>query len=140
MNGSLGKRILVVATSVVVVSVIAGIIIIGSPTEGRFQQLDSGRISDLRRIMAASDLYWSRNERLPSSLEELAEDPRTVVNTIDPGSAESYGYRVLDEDTYELCATFDRGSADPTGRSVADFWRHAAGRQCFELEVDKTRR
>lgn len=140
MNGSLGKRILVVATSVVVVSVIAAIIIIGSPTEGRFQQLDSGRLSDLRGIMAASDLYWSRNDRLPSSLEELAEDPRTGVNTIDPGSAESYDYRVLDEDTYELCAVFDRESADPPSRSAADFWRHAAGRQCFTLEVDKTKR
>jgi hypothetical protein len=139
VNGSLGKRILIAAASVVVVSVITGIVIIGSPTEGRFQQLDAGRISDLRGIMAASDLYWSRSERLPSSLEELAEDPRTAVNTIDPGSAESYEYRVLDEDTYELCATFDRESPSPPGRSAADFWRHAAGHQCFALEVDKTR-
>ena len=138
MSGLLGKRILVAATSVVVVSVIAGIIIVGSPTEGRLQQLDFGRISDLRGIMAASDLYWSRNERLPSSLEELAEDPRTVVNTVDPGSAESYGYRVLSGDNYELCATFDRESRDPPGRSAADYWRHGVGRQCFELEVDKT--
>ena len=140
MSGSLGKPILIVATVVVVVSVIAGIIVIGSPTEGRFQQLDLGRIADLREIMEATDLFWSREERLPSSLEELAEDPRTSVNTIDPGSAEAYAYRILDEDTYELCATFDRESVGPPGRSAADFWRHPAGRQCFELEVDKTRR
>ena len=140
MNGSLGRRILIAATAVVVVSVIAGIVIIGSPTEGRFQQLDSGRISDLRGIMAASDLYWSRNEGLPSSLEELAQDPRIAVNTIDPGSGEPYGYRVLDEDSYELCATFDRATASPPGRSAADFWRHEVGRQCFALEVDKSKR
>lgn len=140
MSGSLGKRILVAATAVVVVSVIAGIVIIGSPTERGLQQLDTGRISDLREIMAASDFFWSRNERLPSTLEELAEDPRSSVNIIDPGSAEPYGYRILDEDTYELCAIFDRASAEVPSRSVEDYWRHATGRQCFELEVDKTRR
>jgi hypothetical protein len=135
---SLGKPILVVATAVVVVSVIAGIVIIGSPSEGRFQELDSGRIVDLRGIMGATDLYWSRTERLPNSLEELAEDPRTSINTVDPGAAQFYSYRVLGADVYELCATFDRESNASPGRPVADFWRHGPGRQCFELEVDKT--
>ena len=139
MSGSIGKRILVVAATVVIVSVIAGIVIIGSPSEGRLQQLDTGRISDLRGIMAASDFFWSRNERLPANLEELAEDPRSSVNILDPGSAEPYGYRALDEDTYELCATFDRPSVELPTRSAEDFWKHATGRQCFELEVDKTK-
>lgn len=136
MNFSLGRTILAVATTVVVVSIVAGIAVVGSPREGRLQQLDSGRIADLRRIMGATDQYWSRNERLPASLEELAEDPRTQVNTIDPGSAQSYEYRALDTDSYELCAYFDRESLEPPGRAVADFWTHGSGRQCFELDVD----
>ena len=86
--------------------------------------------------MVATDAYWDPNTRLPTSLDELAEDQRTRVNTIDPGSAESYEYRTLGEETYELCATFDRESPAPTGRSSTDFWRHEAGRQCFELNVD----
>ncbi len=137
MSGSYGKPILVVATSVVVVSVIVGIIVIGSPSEGRFQQLDSGRIADLRGVMDATDLFWSRNERLPSSLAELAEDPRTSINTVDPGSGQPYSYRILEEESYELCTTFDRQSDDPSARSTTDFWRHGPGRQCFEIEVDK---
>jgi hypothetical protein len=32
-------------------------------------------------------------------------DPRVDVSTVDPGSAEPYGYEILDETTYELCAT-----------------------------------
>jgi hypothetical protein len=136
MKSSLGKTIVVATTILVVASIIAGVILVGSPSEGRFQQLDSGRISDLREIMAATDSYWDRNERLPTSLDELAEDPRTQVNTIDPGSAQSYEYRALDENSYELCATFDRESLEPARRSSADFWRHWAGRQCFELDVD----
>ncbi len=138
--GSLGKRILGVATSMVVIAVIAGIVVIGSPAEGRFQALDTGRIADLQGIMEASDDYWARNERLPASLEELARDARTDVNTIDPGTALPYDYRVLGEDTYQLCASFDRPSQNPPSRSAADFWRHGAGQQCFELEVDKSER
>jgi hypothetical protein len=136
LKPSLGKTIVAAATTLVVLSIIAGVVLVGSPSEGRFQQLDSGRISDLREIMAATDSYWDRDERLPTSLDELAEDPRTEVNTIDPGSAQSYEYRALDEDSYELCATFDRESLEPARRSSADFWRHGVGRQCFELDVD----
>jgi len=138
MTRSLGKSILVVATAVVGVSVIAGIVVIGSPSEGRFQELDSGRTADLQGIMGATDLFWSRNERLPNALEELAEDPRTSINTVDPGLVQPYSYRILGEDEYELCATFDRESTASPGRPVADFWRHGPGRQCFEIEVDKT--
>jgi hypothetical protein len=132
-----GKPILVVAAAVVIVSVIAGIVVIGSPTQGRMQALDAGRLADLQGIMGATDLFWSRNERLPAALDELADDPRSSVNTVDPGSGEPYAYRVVDEDTYELCATFDRESTTTPGRPVADFWRHGPGLQCFEIEVDK---
>ena len=139
MKASLGTRIPTVATAVVVVSIVAGVIMIGSPVEGRLQRLDSGRISDFRGVMSASDLFWSRNERLPESLSKLAEDPRTSNNTVDPGTAEPYEYRAVGDDTYELCATFDRASSEPPGRPTSDFWRHSAGRQCFRLEVDQTK-
>ena len=135
MKTTLGKTMLVAATTLVVGSIIAGVILVGSPAEGRLQQLDSARIEDLRGIVTAMDSYWDRNERLAISLDELAEDARTQVSTIDPGSAQSCEYRALDEDTYELCATFDRESLAPVRRN-SDFWSHGVGRQCFELDVD----
>jgi hypothetical protein len=128
------------ATTVVVVSVIAGVILVGSPAQGRLERLDAGRIEDLKGIMLAMDLFWSRNERLPASLEELTEDPRVQVNTVDPGSAEPYEYYPLDEDAYELCASFDGESAAPGRRTPADFWSHGVGRQCFKLSVDTSGR
>jgi len=97
--------------------------------------LDAGRIEDLEGIMRAMDRFWSCTERLPASLEELGEDPRNRLNTVDPGSAESYEYQVLDTDSYELCAVFDRESPAPPPRPAADFWSHGEGRQCFELDV-----
>ena len=137
MSRALGKPILVGASSVVLMSVIAGIIIIGSPVEGRFQQLDSGRVEDLRGIMRATDLFWSRNQRLPSSLDELAADPRASVNTVDPDSGQPYAYDQLGDERYELCATFDRASVASPVRPIEEFWQHVAGHQCFEVDVDK---
>ena len=136
MKPSLGTAILAGAITLVVVSIIAGVILVGSPAEGRLQRLDSTRIEDLRRIVRAMDSHWERNERLPTSFDELAEDPRTQVNTSDPGSDRPYEYRALDEETYELCATFDRESLELVRRTSADFWRHGIGRQCFEVSVD----
>ena len=135
MKLSLGKTIVAAAMTVVVVSIIAGVILVGSPAEGRLQRLDSARIEDLRGIMVAMDSFWVHNERLPASLEVLGADPRVQVKTHDPGSAEPYDYALLDEDTYELCATFDRELPAPARRTAAEFWSHGVGRKCFELNV-----
>jgi len=136
MKPSLGKTIVAAAVGVVLVSIITGVILVGTPSEGRLQRFDSTRIEDLKGIMAGMDSFWSRNERLPASLEELMADPRVEVKTQDPGSTEPYDFTPMDEDTYELCATFDLETLAPGRPSSADFWRHGAGRQCFELDVD----
>jgi len=135
-----GKTMVAIATTVVVSSIIAGVILVGSPAQGRLERLDASRIEDLKGIMVEMDSFWIRNERLPTSLEELAEDPRVQVNTVDPGSAEPYEYHPLDEGTYELCASFDGESPVPGRRRPANYWSHEAGRQCFELSVDTSRR
>ncbi len=136
MKPSLGQTIVAAAATVVVASIITGVILVGSPSEGRLQRFDSTRIEDLKGIMVAMDSFWSRNERLAVSLEELMADPRVEVAAQDPGSAEPYGYTPLDEEAYQLCAMFDLESSAPTRPSSADFWRHGAGRQCFQLDVD----
>ena len=136
MKPSLGQTIVAAAAAVIVASIITGVILVGTPSEGRLQRFDSTRIEDLKAIVVAMDSHWDRNERLATSLDELGEDPRTQVNTLDPGSAQSYEYRALDEEAYELCATFDLESLVPVRPTSADFWRHGVGRQCFELNVD----
>lgn len=136
MKLSLGQSMVAVATTVIVIAVVAGVVVVGSPAEGRLERLDSSRIDDLEAIVTAMDLFWTRHERLAVSLEELADDPRAPVTPTDPGSGEPYGYTVLDEDTYELCAVFERESPPQAPGAPEDFWRHGAGRACFELDVD----
>ena len=126
-----GKAVLSIASLVVLGSIVAGVILVGGPAEGRIERLDDERVEDLQGIMRAVDRFWSDHERLPAGLEDLARDPRTRVNTIDPGSAEAYEYSILNEDTYQLCAVFD-GESRPLRRAAADFWSHSGGRHCFE--------
>lgn len=138
MSGAWGRRILAFWGTVAVVSVVAGVVIIGSPVESRMGERDQLRIADLQGIMNATDSFWARNDRLPESLQELADDPRSAVRIQDPASVGAYEYRVLDDVSYELCATFDRESPALPGRPTAEFWRHTAGRNCFALDVDPT--
>ena len=127
-----GKAVLSIASVVVLGSIVAGVILVGGPAEGRIERLDDERVEDLQEIMRAVDRFWSDQEQLPGTLEDLARDPREQVNTMDPASAEPYEYAVLDENTYRLCAVFD-GESRPLRRAAADFWSHSGGRHCFEL-------
>lgn len=129
---SSGKAVLSIASVVVLGSIVAGVILVGGPAEGRMERLDDERVEDLQEIMRAVDRFWKEHERLPAGLEDLAREPRTRVNTLDPGSAEAYEYAILSEDTYHLCAVFD-GESRALRRATTDFWSHSGGRHCFEL-------
>lgn len=138
MKGPSGRALLVAATLAIVVSIASGIAIIGSPGTGRAERLDATRVRDLQGLMNATDFYWARNGRLPQTLSELDRDPRSAVSTTDPVTGSPYEYRILDDDSYELCATFDRPSDGALLGPDSPFWRHGSGRQCFPLDVDPT--
>jgi hypothetical protein len=136
MKVTSGPVLLGAALVVTVAAVVAGIIVVGTPAEGRMQRLDRVRAADLRSIVAAVDRYWRQHEELPASLRDLAADPRAQVSVRDPASETEYEYRIVDDDSYELCAVFDLASI-PERRERGTFWLHDAGRNCFELDVVK---
>ena len=70
---------------------------------------------------------WTRNRRLPASLDELHKEAGTALAR-DPQSGAAYGYAVKAGDGYELCAEFARAS-----ELGGDFWSHGEGRQCFQI-------
>jgi hypothetical protein len=137
MKASFGTAALVAAGIVMVAAIVTGIIMVGTPTEGRLERLDARRVQDLQGIMQATDSVWARSQRLPATLQELADDPRLNVQVVDPGSGKQYEYTVVGEDSYELCATFDRESPDRAPRPSSEFWRHGPGRQCFALSAER---
>jgi hypothetical protein len=122
------KVVVVIAVLMVLGALGGGFYFIGPPAEERARRLDGRREADLQRLRLAADLYWTRNRRLPATLDELHKEAGTTIYARDPQSGEQYHYAVKGNDVYELCAEFARESE---GRS--DFWSHGAGRQCFEV-------
>lgn len=131
------SRSVLLGISVVVVaaSVVAGLLVLGSPGEERARRLDSRRVSDLQGIMAATDLYWTRHNRVPESLDGLTAEAGVRINTRDPASAEAYDYQPLDSARYEVCATFEGESGEISREPEKDLWAHGPGHQCFRLEA-----
>jgi len=135
-----GRMAFAIAAALAVIgAVVAGLIVLGPPREQRAERLDDRRIEDLRGIAGAVDLHWTRDGRLIDSLEEVKAELQTSSDR-DPETGEPYVYEPLGADRYRLCATFSRASPTERDPRRRDFWRHAAGRQCFELEAEKIER
>ena len=125
----------------VVVALVLGLAAVGSPGKARDRGLDVARVGHLRDIVRGVDVYWERNGALPGSLEGLsAERDINIPAITDPESGEPYAFRATAEKAYELCATFNLEA--PTDQASLRsypyrerFWRHPAGRHCFDLEA-----
>ena len=131
-----GKRALAgVLIVVVAAAVTTGIVIIGSPGEERTRRLDTRRVSDLRQISQSVEVYHTRQQRVPASLDELSQEPGLAIGARDPVTGQPYGYRNIDSGSYELCAIFDRETTEVR----SDFWSHGSGMQCFTLTMKQTK-
>ena len=129
------RQVLVIIVVLVVLGALGGgFYLVGPPAEERARRLDQRRETDLQRLRLAADLYWTRNQRLPASLDELAKEAGTNIYARDPQSEQPYTYVVKSGDTYELCADFTLASE---GRG--DFWSHPAGRHCYAITAKEIR-
>ena len=123
------------ATVAVVAAVSGGLWLLGSPQAQREQALDERRVGALRGLARNVDLFWTRHQRLPQTLEELSHERGVRVDLGDAETGEPYRYRTLDDTRYELCASFARASAARGATSPGDFWQHGAGTQCYTLSA-----
>jgi type II secretory pathway pseudopilin PulG len=121
-----------VGVAIVLLAIVIGLAVIGSPADERARRLDERRVRALQGLAGAVDEYWRVRGRLPQSIAELIRDPRAVTDTRDPVSGQEYVYRTVTDRTYQLCADFERQSV---GVSDATLWAHRPGRHCFDLDV-----
>lgn len=128
-----------VASLVVAATVTWGFVLVGSPTTRRLERFDERRVQDLQTIAReiqsmVEDLNHkgTLKEPLPRTLEEASRKARyDRLNLHDPETGAPYGYRIQNETTYELCATFAR----KRDSDAQVFWNHAAGTHCFTIDV-----
>lgn len=143
------------ATGVLVlVTIIAGFFIIGTPQQIRVQKQDAIRVQDLQSIQWQVVNYWQQKQKLPVSLADLADPIANAMVPVDPQTKESYEYSATGRLSFKLCATFaaEGGTngtqgrpyavpAEPkgAGTGIEDNWQHSAGKVCFERTIDPER-
>lgn len=130
--------------ALVILALVAGFVIMGSPGTQRELRLDQERVNDLQQIQWEVVNFWQRNNRLPQSIEQLESAITGFRLPEDPASGEPYSYRVLSDTRFELCATFAKETPErlqrvepiaPRGTQQTS-WQHGAGEECFERTVD----
>ncbi len=136
-----------VAGAVVVLSVVLGFFIMGSPSEQRLYRFDEQKVIDLQNIQWQVLNYWQTTETLPASLDVLSDPMTGFITPIDPETGEVYEYIVTTPLTFSLCATFnkpDRSSQMDarlyeTSPFANETWTHKEGRTCFDRVIDPKR-
>ncbi len=129
----------IASSLVVVVTVVWGAVLVGSPGTARLHRFDGQRLRDLQTIFREvqslchdPDIKNELKRPLPQTLEELAALARSErINLTDPDTGERYVYRLKNETKYELCATFSLARDS----DVDVFWNHPSGRHCFTIDA-----
>jgi hypothetical protein len=162
--GKKPRQILAIAGIVVVlVAIISGFAIVGSPGKQRDIKFDAQRVNDLSNIQSQLINFWLTKGQLPVSVEELNDKLYGNVLPVDPETDEAYSYTKTASTTFQLCANFALATEDTKGRGEFggygggfpmmdrvypsyypgdpgnDNWKHEAGNQCFTRTIDPER-
>jgi len=136
------------ASFVVLIAIIGGFLLAGSPAEQRLLRFDEQKINDLQNIQANIINYWQRKEKLPETLNDLKDSIAGYGVPIDPQTKKSYEYVVKGDLSFELCAVFNKAfnkaesslyTQEPIyyPGNFSESWNHGIGRVCFERTIDK---
>ncbi|RJQ14513.1 hypothetical protein C4553_00350 [Candidatus Parcubacteria bacterium] len=134
----------------VIIAVVGGFFVAGSPQNQREVRFDERRIGDLQSIQWQIVNYWQRKGALPQSLDELRDDIGGFVVPRDPQTGEAYEYRILGSLSFELCAEFETSSLEQSGAIYSkrltpaephpfnqfEYWGHSSGNFCFSRTID----
>ena len=151
-NEKKSEAIGVGVTAVVLIFVIAGFFVMGSPATQRALRNDSQRIQDLQALQSQVTEFYRDTERLPEDLDDLRDSVLGTFIPTDPKTGEQYEYQTTGALTFELCATFAlplpefKEVESPVNdfrirelKQTAADWPHGEGRTCFEREIDPER-
>ena len=127
--------LLLVVSAVVALVVVAGFLALGTPRSERGRRLDDARLEDLRNLRFHIKRHFEIAKALPPSLEALPPKGRGGPTLADPETGAPYGYEVVDDSTFRLCAQFDHPTETDPARMAYDPWAHGAGRQCYRVRI-----
>lgn len=132
----------------VVIAIVVGFLVMGSPYTQKEKRFDAERVSGLQTIQSQIISYWQAKQKLPATLTEIKDPLSGVTIPVDPISQAQYEYIVKGKTSFQLCATFSRETpagagmpgyaipAAPSQKGTSDNWQHSAGRACFDRTID----
>jgi len=135
------------AGTLVLVTIIAGFFIMGSPAQVRLYRYDAQKVSDLQNIQYQIINYWQQKESLPTNIADLA-DPLSGWSIPTGPQGDSYRYEKLGNQSFKLCATFNavaqkgdlKNVTTPVMHGVeSENWQHGIGEVCFDRTIDPDR-
>lgn len=136
--GNAGRWLAIAASVVVIATVVAAMLAMGSPGSQRESRLDRKREQDMGRIAMAIDARAEAGKPLPSDLASFAREPGRRLSIADPATNAPYVYEVTGDHSYRLCAVFTTDTAQESRKAWIDQgWLHGPGRHCFDRKADR---
>lgn len=155
-NPSRAQMVGFAASILVLLSIVAGFFIMGTPGQVRLYRYDSQKVNDLQNLQWQVVNYYQQKQKLPATLVELEDPISGSVASRDPQTGEVYVYETTGKLSFKLCAEFNAESRGPSqgtyypervsmvpipmgGKGVEDNWQHGVDEQCFERTIDPER-
>lgn len=135
--GNAGRWLAIAASVVVIATVVAAMLMMGSPGSQRESRMDRKREQDMERIATVIDLRTKAGQPLPADLASLASEPGRRLSITDPATGAAYAYQITGNRSYRLCAVFTTDTAEESRKAwIAQEWLHGKGRRCFDRKAD----
>jgi hypothetical protein len=136
--GNAGRWLAIAASVVVVATIVAAMLVMGSPGSQRESRLDRKREQDMERIAMVIDARAVAGKPLPVDLASLARAPGRRLSIVDPGTNTPYVYEITGDHGYRLCAVFTTDTAQESRKVwIHQDWLHGPGRHCFDRKADR---
>jgi len=133
----------------VVLTIIAGFFIIGTPAQARVARMDAQKVSDMQSIQWQIVNYYQQKQALPQTLDQLQDPISGYMIPNQPETNKPYEYKLRGGLSFELCADFGGVSTRQEGLSMAEpaalrlkgdlgvgSWQHDKGNECFLRTID----
>lgn len=161
-----GRALAALSTIVVIALVAWAFTIVRGPENARNRIADEARVTNLIAMTRLADCHYTYFDRLDANFAAMQtalteRGARLPVAAgcaepypLDPATGAEYGFRIIDDDTYALCAVFEGGwpegdgAGAPARRTINSYYSPAneqrtlqlpkgPGEACFTLDAVK---
>jgi len=138
LSRSLNKKLALVASVVVIIAIVIGFVLAGSPFHQREVRLDEQRINHLQDLQYKITNYWANKLELPGKLANLNDALQNFEIPTDPETGKNYDYEILDKLSFKLCAEFstEQKKGKFEKEKPLSYWAHPEGYYCFDRKID----